>query len=409
MKPPAPQIAPARTGAIHGRRRGQAFNKRVGEQQRQDRHGEPARQDRPSGDIENAVRARPEHPSHQTGDGPAKPQQLLHNDKEADDANDVDEHGAGVETVIAEIYDVGDEVQEKQVAQSVLRLGFEVGHGPETDLFQDAQVNMRVIVVEPCQGARVTGDYITQGDNADPAIGKDGDEHGAEQAVGQPAMGNFSDRPSPGIPAIEDEARHGVVKDHEGHDDEVGEGQLTLVQQPPLDDHVLPRHAGVRQRKPGISGDAADETGAVENDGKNVGGEGPVLANGQAHAPGDAGNDAVETATSACRCGMDKRQRGRRRRQRREDERTLGRKEGDLDEKKQRCGEGDEATQVEIGRRLEQRAPDAPDRRRFRHYLALLRIDDRPQINRFDTTNLHMMSMTRPIEAAMKVCPSKRW
>ena len=170
---------------------------RVGEQQRQDRHGEPARQDRPSGEIENAGRARPEHPSHQAGDRPAEPQQLLHNDEEADDANHVDEHGAGVETVIAEIYDVGDEVQEKQVAQSVLRLGFEVGHGPEADLFQDAQVNMRVIVVEPCQRTGVTGDHVAQGGNADPAIGEDGDEHGAEQAAGQPAMRNFSDGPRP--------------------------------------------------------------------------------------------------------------------------------------------------------------------------------------------------------------------
>jgi len=110
-----------------------------------------------------------------------------------------------------------------------------VGHGPETDLFQDTQVNVRVIVVEPCERARVTGNHVAQGGNADQAIGEDGDEHGAQQAGGPPTMGDFADHPSPGIPAIEDEACHGVVEDQEGHDDEVGEGQLALVQQPPLD------------------------------------------------------------------------------------------------------------------------------------------------------------------------------
>jgi len=105
---------------------------------------------------------------------------------------------------------------------------------------------------------------------------------------------------------------------------------------------------------------------------------------------------------------MDKSQRGRRRRHPRQEERTLRRKERHLDEQKQRRAEGDEAAQVEIARRLEKRPRDAADRRHLGHYRPFLRIDDRPQINRFDTTNLHMMSMTRPIEAATKVCPSKR-
>ena len=142
---------------------------------------------------------------------------------------------------------------------------------------------------------------------------------------------------------------------------------------------------------------------------KTLGAKGLARTNGQPHAPGNARKDAVETAPSTCRCGMDKSQRDHRRRRRREEERTLRRKERHLDEEKQRCAEGDEATQVEIARRLEQRPPDAADGRHLGHYRPFLRIDDRPQINQFDTTNLHMMSMTRPIDAATNVCPSKRW
>jgi hypothetical protein len=51
---------------------------------------------------------------------------------------------------------------------------------------------------------------------------------------------------------------------------------------------------------------------------------------------------------------MDKSQRDRRRRHRREDEPTFGWKEQHLDDEKRRGGQGDEAAQVEIDRRLEE-------------------------------------------------------
>ena len=186
---------------------------------------------------------------------------------------------------------------------------------------------MRVIVVEPRQRACVTGDYVAQGGNADPAIGEDGDEHGAEQAAGQPAMRNFSDRPPPGIPAIEDEACHGVVEDHEGHDDEVGEGQLTLVEQTPLDDHVLPRHAAsssaqARHIRRRCRRSPRNRERRRKHWGRRV-------CPGERSGPRSwrCGQSRRRDGDLGPRCGMNKNQRGRRRRQRGEDERTLGRKE----------------------------------------------------------------------------------
>ena len=109
MKPPAPQTTPARNGRDPrtGARPVQwaSSQQQAREQQCQDRHGEPACQDRPAGEVEDAGRAGPQHPAHQAGQRPAQSQQLLHDHEEDDDADDVDEQDAGVETVIAEIDD----------------------------------------------------------------------------------------------------------------------------------------------------------------------------------------------------------------------------------------------------------------------------------------------------------------
>jgi len=67
----------------------------VGEQQRQDRHREPARQDPPirRGSRTPSGLGQSTHPTRPAIAQPS-PQQLLQDDEEADDANDIDEQGA---------------------------------------------------------------------------------------------------------------------------------------------------------------------------------------------------------------------------------------------------------------------------------------------------------------------------
>ena len=97
------------------------------------------------------------------------------------------------------------------------------------------------------------------------------------------------------------------MEQDEGHDDQVGEDQLALVEQAPHRDHVVARDARRRQRQPGVAADGADDARAIEQDGEEAGRA--AGADREPDAAGEAADRVVEGQCAGSGDDMDEDQR----------------------------------------------------------------------------------------------------
>jgi hypothetical protein len=124
------------------------------------------------------------------------------------------------------------------------------------------------------------------------------------------------------------------VEQDEGHDDQIAEDRLALVEQAPHHDHVIARDARPRQRQPGVAAGGANDACAIEQHGKDA--RRAAGADREPDAAGETADRGVERQGRHPRGGMHEHQRQDDGRRRQEKERRLCRKDRRLDEEQDR-------------------------------------------------------------------------